>query len=235
MKSENKIYNFFIIAALLFWNPLSLYIIYNGTLVIDIKLVWYFYIIVFVTGIVFILLNVKNRLRRGVNNVLFSISLVGIFFGIMTSVNAILKEEAAIVEEGLVFPINRIVKSRTIEYDFEINTNSLGLRDREIEIDKGEKFRILCIGDSWTMGFGVNVEHSWPRKLQDYFIEHSIDDIEVVNGGQGGQFTTRYKEIMTKAVPLLKPDLVLVGVLQLDDLAQLYEESDIEYEAKPKT
>jgi hypothetical protein len=32
-----------------------------------------------------------------------------------------------------------------------------------------------------------------------------------------------YKRNMKKAVPLLKPDLVLVGVLQLDDLAQPYE------------
>jgi hypothetical protein len=39
---------------------------------------------------------------------------------------------------------------------------------------------------------------------------------------------------MSRAVPLLKPDLVLVGILQIDDLAQLYENNFAKKSAVPQ-
>ena len=60
-------------------------------------------------------------------------------------------------------------------------------------------------------------------KLEKYLLANGYENIEVINCGRGGQYTSTYKKYLAKAVPLLKPDLVLVGVLQADDLAQLYE------------
>ena len=229
MKTENKIYNFFIIISLLFWNPVSFYVLYKSTPVITIKLMWIIYIIFLVGGIISIRLISKNKLGRKLKDIILSIAFIGIIGGTIICVNSSIENDvtSAKLEEGLIFPKNKNVKSQTIEYDYDIITNSLGLRDREISIEKGDKYRILCFGDSWTMGFGVNIEHSWPRKLQDYLIDKQFDNIEVINCGKGGQYTTKYLEYMNKTVPLLKPDLVLVGVLQLDDLAQLYEHNNI--------
>jgi hypothetical protein len=129
-------------------------------------------------------------------------------------------------EQGIAFPKNHLVTSKTTEYEYKIEPNSIRIRDKEINIDKGDKYRILCFGDSWTIGFGVNIEYSWPRKLQGYFVDYGYDNVEVINCGRGGQYTTTHLEYMNKAIPLLKPNLVLVGVLQLDDLSQLYKNNN---------
>ncbi len=74
--------------------------------------------------------------------------------------------------------------------------------------------------DIWL---GVNIEDSWPKKLETYLKKSGTTNIEVINCGQPGKSTLGYKKNIAKVVPLLKPDLVLVGVLQLEDLAQIYE------------
>jgi len=92
-------------------------------------------------------------------------------------------------------------------------------------VNKGKNYRILCLGDSWTLGWGVAPDKSWPQKLESYLEKSGIRNMEVINGGQPGAYTPLYKANLTRIVPFLKPDLVLMGVLQLDDLAQLYENS----------
>ena len=74
----------------------------------------------------------------------------------------------------------------------------------KFRIVKGDKYRILCFGDSWTFGWGVNVENSWPRKLEKYLLANGYENIEVINCGRGGQYTSTYKKYMAKALPLLK-------------------------------
>ncbi|MGB0522865.1 MAG: SGNH/GDSL hydrolase family protein [Flammeovirgaceae bacterium] len=176
----------------------------------------------------------KNKVNKRLKDVALSSAFMGILLGIVFCINASMGDDTTTPqsEQGLVFPKNYTVTSKTIEYDYKIITNSLGIRDREISVDKGDKYRILCFGDSWTMGFGVNIEHSWPRKLQEYLHSNQFENVEVINCGKGGQYTTKYLEYMNNAIPLLKPDLVLVGVLQLDDLAQLYEHSGSGKKAK---
>lgn len=220
MNRENKTYNFFIFLALIFWNPFTFYILHRDSAFISIKIIGALYFIPFILGIICILRI--NKLFNRTKNLVLSLSFLGIIFGIIISLNYLF-DNYNYQEKGLIFPKNYRVTSKTKEYNYRIITNSLGIRDKEIYIDKGDKFRILCFGDSWTMGFGVDVEDSWPRKLQDYFLKHDLDKVEVINCGKGGQYTSTYLHYMKKVVPILKPDLVLVGVLQLDDLSQLYE------------
>jgi hypothetical protein len=125
-------------------------------------------------------------------------------------------------QEWQIFKPNSKAMYQTFEFNFVANINSLGLRDREINIEKGDKYRILCFGDSWTFGWVVNVENSWPKILEQFLITNGYDNIEIVNCGRPGLYTAKYKNYIEKYVPLLKPNLVLVGVLQLDDLAQLF-------------
>ena len=215
----------------MFWNPLSFYLLFSETPVISMKLIWAMYVAIFFIGIILIWLINKNIVKNKSKDIILSFTFLGILYGVIISLNFGITEDSiesdkTISEQGVVFPKNYTVRSKTIEYDYKIVTNSLGIRDKEISLDKGGKYRILCFGDSWTMGFGVNIEYSWPRKLQGYFVDNGYDKVEVINCGRGGEYTTKYLEYMNKAIPLLKPDLVLVGVLQLDDLAQLYENNN---------
>lgn len=225
MKNESKIYNFFIIVALLFWNPLSFYLLYKNTPVIDIIWLWVIYTILLVTGVIITVLIHKEKINNRLKDVILSCAFIGILSGIVVCINMNMGDDnnSLQTEQGIIFPKNYSVRSQTVEFDYKIVTNSIGIRDREINIDKQDKYRILCFGDSWTMGFGVNIENSWPRKVQDYLHAMQYENVEVLNCGRAGRYTTNYLEYMNSAVPLLKPDLVLVGVLQLEDLIQLYE------------
>ncbi len=228
MKTENKIYIFFIVLALFFWNPLSFYILYADTPIVLSKWYWALNAVIFIAGAFIVWRLRKDKAKKRLKDLALSASFFGIFLGIIVCLNFSLKDSADAAledktEQGKIFPSNYTVTNKTIEFDYKIITNSIGLRDQEVNIDKGDKFRILCFGDSWTMGAGVNVENSWPKKMQDFFEENDMNNVEVINCGKGGEYSTKYLEHMKKVVPLLKPDVVIVGILQLDDLAQLYE------------
>jgi lysophospholipase L1-like esterase len=130
----------------------------------------------------------------------------------------------SMTRQGLIFEPNTVAYYNTVEFDYKATINSLGLRNKEFKIDKDKgTFRILCFGDSWTFGWGVDIEKSWPMQMEKFLHSNGYLKTEVINCGQGDQYTTTYKKYLFKAVTLLKPDFVLIGVLQLDDLAQLYE------------
>src|SRR5262245_60035299 len=48
-----------------------------------------------------------------------------------------------------------------------VDTNGLGFRDHEFTVDKrpGE-YRILAVGDSFTIGSGVALDDTWPQVLE---------------------------------------------------------------------
>jgi len=232
MKPVNKIYSFFIALALLFWNPISFFYIYADALIFSEKvtLIFYWiYSIIFITGILLISLIQKNKVNEKIKNIILTIVCTGIIFSSLVIIDGIVgltsKNEVIQAQtlERLIFEPNSKARYQTIEFDYEVNINSLGLRDREIHIEKGDKFRILCFGDSWTFGWGVNVENSWPKKLEQFFLANGFKNIEVINCGQAGTYTSIYRKYIEKTVPLLKPDIVLVGVLQAYDLVDLYE------------
>lgn len=231
MKSNNKIYSFFIALALLFWNPISYHLIYVNTPIFSAKinLIFYWlYSILFLVGILLIYLVQKNKFSEKNKKIIFSVVFTGILFSALVMLDSLVGlasnkgEVQGKYQEGLIFEPNSHARYQTVEFDYVANINSIGLRDKEITIEKGNRYRILCFGDSFTFGWGVDIENSWPKKLEQFLHEKGFNNIEVINCGRGGQYTTTYKKYMSKTVPLLKPDLVLVGVLQADDLAQLY-------------
>ena len=79
---------------------------------------------------------------------------------------------------------------------------------------------MLAIGDSFTFGWGVSLEESWPKVLEATLRQAGVA-VEVANLGFPGGSPVDYANIATRAVPALQPDLVLVAVLQGDDLGQL--------------
>jgi len=121
--------------------------------------------------------------------------------------------------DGLIFkPFTRI-RFQGIEYKYEVYVNNYGFRDAESPKKAKPKYRIMALGDSFTYGWGVEIEESWPRVLEKVLNEQGMK-VEVDNLGKPGAGPKEYAEIAEKAIPVLKPDLVIVGMLQGDDLAQ---------------
>lgn len=229
MKSENRLFSYFTVLALLFWNPLMLWIFYRNTSVYDLKLIHVFYWLVFLAGTLVTWLTLRNKLGNRAKNLALFFSYTGIAFAFLATIDKVISPgkntsagKPGTKETGLLFEPNSHLAHQTFEFTYTALINSIGLRNKEIADKKG-RFRVLCFGDSWTYGWGVDGENTWPAKLEDYLHRQGFTQAEVINCGQPGHYTTMYKQNMERIIPALKPDLVLAGVLQFDDLLQLYE------------
>lgn len=122
--------------------------------------------------------------------------------------------------QNLIFPANSEVKYVTPEFKVTAQINSLGFRDEEYSLAKGKKFRVVIIGDSFTFGWGVNLQDTWVKHLEKKF-NNIYSDIEVLNLGRSGASPETYEAIAARVVPVLQPDLVIIALLQGNDLQQL--------------
>ena len=64
--------------------------------------------------------------------------------------------------------------------------NSLGLPEREINLQDTSTKKILCLGDSFTEGIGAGVDSTWPRELERALNLCSRDSYTVYNAGVAG-------------------------------------------------
>ena len=95
-------------------------------------------------------------------------------------------------------------------FDTTIRINSAGFRGPEIAPAKGDRFRIVALGESQTFGPTLrDGERPWPEQLQDLFAGACDRPVEVVNGGTEAYTLEDNIERMRRDVLPLKPDLVL--------------------------
>lgn len=119
----------------------------------------------------------------------------------------------------LIFESGTETEFETPEFHYTAKINSLGFRDHEVGVARDEKYRVMTLGDSFTFGSGVSLEDTWTKVLEREMQEGECA-FEALNLGRGGRAVDGYADIAEKAIPVLKPDLVLVAVLQGDDLGQ---------------
>ncbi|MBR9921634.1 MAG: SGNH/GDSL hydrolase family protein [Bacteroidetes bacterium] len=101
-----------------------------------------------------------------------------------------------------------------------ISTNSLGFRSPETRIEKpAGVFRICVVGDSFTMGDGVE-QHETFSHIFDSLLntEDAHSEVEVINMGVGGYNLIEYQNILEKRLPAYNPDLVVIGFCGRNDM-----------------
>lgn len=121
---------------------------------------------------------------------------------------------------GLILEPGREDEFDTCDFHCFVHVNSMGFRDHEVTLQKTCKYRVLAVGDSFTYGWGVNIEDAWCKRMERTLREQGMD-IEILNLAKPGAGPDEYVEIVADVVPVLRPDLVLVGVLAGDDLQQV--------------
>lgn len=100
----------------------------------------------------------------------------------------------------------------TPDYRVNIRTNSMGIRaDREFAFDKSEGvFRVILLGDSFTFGYGVEIDHTYGAVLDRILAEEGIK-AEVINLGVSGAGTAEELIMLNNVGLKFDPDMVIVG------------------------
>ncbi len=105
----------------------------------------------------------------------------------------------------------RTYRHQTPEYKVEIRTNAQGLRaDEEFDRSPGDDtIRIVVLGDSFGMGYGVNLEESSLHLLERRLAEATGCEVEILNFSVSG-FGPAEQLIVLEAEAIdFDPDLVV--------------------------
>ncbi|MCD4784595.1 MAG: hypothetical protein K8T10_12310 [Candidatus Eremiobacteraeota bacterium] len=91
------------------------------------------------------------------------------------------------------------------------SSNSEGLRNEEVPAKKDpDEIRILCLGDSWTMGQSVKENETFVRQLEKMLHEEYPDKkIRVINAGMFGYSVLQAYYLFRELRPKYKPDILI--------------------------
>jgi|GEM_PF-5755826 len=101
-------------------------------------------------------------------------------------------------------------QARPAHHIYPVITNSMGLRSPEIPIVKTENtYRIACLGDSATFGYGLPESFTYSRKLEQILNSRYPDfNFEVINAGVVGYSSLQGRVLFEKTILGLKPNLI---------------------------
>jgi lysophospholipase L1-like esterase len=101
---------------------------------------------------------------------------------------------------------------------WHLTTNSVGLRGGELPGDKAaDTFRIVVLGDSWTVGVNVENEDGYPVRLAKILAASAAAHrVAVLNYGVVGGHAETGRRLLPRILPL-HPDLVVVAYAQNDE------------------
>lgn len=91
--------------------------------------------------------------------------------------------------------------------------NGLGLRGHEprSEADGDKGLRIVCLGDSFTFGWGVEDDETFPVLVEEKLAGQVDVPVDVINCGLPGYNTYQELQLYRKLMSPLKPDYVVVA------------------------
>ena len=107
---------------------------------------------------------------------------------------------------------DQITHLRYNQYDYYIRTNSFGLNSPEIAVERPtpSTFRILVLGDAFTMPEGMDYQASYPAQLERLLADqNSSRNVQVINAGVTGYGPLEQYPQLQELGAVFKPDLVI--------------------------
>jgi lysophospholipase L1-like esterase len=121
---------------------------------------------------------------------------------------------------------NAYAKFEQKDFSYVQRNNDFGLRGREVTVEKpDETYRILTLGDSFTMGKGVEDDQTFSVLLEETLnselrgCDARYQQIEVLNGGVDSYSPIISYLYLTRVLEVLEPDMVILN-LDNSDLIQ---------------
>lgn len=100
-----------------------------------------------------------------------------------------------------------------------IKVNGLGFRDDEHPLDKpAGTMRVLGLGDSFLMGWGVNADDIFLKQFESLLQQGRVKPVESINTGVPGWGLNQYYLFLKQTGLKYHPDLIVLAYF-LDDLA----------------
>jgi len=110
-------------------------------------------------------------------------------------------------------------KVHTGEFDIDYSYNNMGFRDVDHSLEKpAGVFRILGLGDSFTEGSGVDLQHTYLYRLEEMLNrrEGVHPKVEIIKAGIGGYSAEPERLLLQHYGVRFQPDLILVAFLPND-------------------
>jgi hypothetical protein len=138
------------------------------------------------------------------------------FVRIFVDLPEVYKRQMFLEDDFLGYRYNPNYKAKTGLVDMHINSE--GIRDRE----HGEKnqYRIIGIGDSFTMGHAVEIDDTYLSLIEKRL------PVEVIKAGVSGYSLRQSKTYLEKYGLEYDPDMIILGLHQESDIAQLETSND---------
>lgn len=111
---------------------------------------------------------------------------------------------------------HRPLKTFKNKYGIKIKYNSLGFIGEEIGPKNDRILRIMGVGDSITAAEYLTEDKRYLNRIAQLLTERLKTPIEVINTGVSGYNSSQELELIKTKTPVLKPDIIIVGICQND-------------------
>ncbi len=116
--------------------------------------------------------------------------------------------------------VNR-VSEEPDAWEWTFTTDSAGRRvviEDDAAVPRAEGGpRVVALGDSYTFGWGVDDEHTYPAQLERLLRDHDgLAEVNVINAGTPGFNTMQEASYLTSRWDELRPDVVVLGFVMND-------------------
>ena len=106
----------------------------------------------------------------------------------------------------------RMITVPQYAYKFRVSFNNQGFRGEDFAPAKEKgKIRVICIGDSCTMGWGVGDSRSYPFLLEKFLKEKVSDRVQVINAGVMAYTSFQGIHQMETRTLKLRPDIIIIS------------------------
>ncbi|MBI4494441.1 MAG: SGNH/GDSL hydrolase family protein [Chloroflexi bacterium] len=123
-------------------------------------------------------------------------------------------------DAGYAMNPNARLRLVTAEYDQVLETNSRGLVGPELPAKAGDEFRVVVLGDSYTVGSQVPYEQNYTAVLERLLHQAGHPNVRIVNVASGGWSTFNQAGFLRANRAWLQPDLVVVASFLGNDIAE---------------